>query len=209
MVATLSVKDKSGKKVGQVDLDPAIFEIRPNEAVVHQVVRAQLAGARRGTAATKTRGEVSGGGVKPWRQKGTGRARAGSIRSPIWMGGGVVFGPHPRSYAMKVPRKMRNLALRSALSSKRASDKLVVVDSFGLDKPSTKTAAEILEKLGVSGKVGVLVGYQEAATAMSVRNLSWARVFSTNELNVYDLLDNEMLVITKPALEEITEMLSA
>ncbi|RJQ53559.1 MAG: 50S ribosomal protein L4 [Actinobacteria bacterium] len=207
-MATLAVQDKTGKKVGQVDLNPAVFEIEPNEAVVHQVVRSQLASARQGTAATKTRGEVRGGGVKPWRQKGTGRARAGSIRSPLWTGGGVVFGPHPRSYTLRVPRKMRNLALRSALSAKMGAGNLLVIDSFGLAEPSTKSATEVLARLNVEGKVGVLCSPDEETTAMSLRNLPSARVFFTNELNVYDILDNDTLVVTKPALEQITEMLS-
>lgn len=204
----MSIQDNKGKKVGQVDLDPAVFAMKPNEAVVHQVVTAQLAGERSGTAATKTRGMVRGGGTKPWRQKGTGRARAGSIRSPLWTGGGVVFGPSPRDYGQRVPRKMRKLALRSALSSKAASGSLVVVNGFGLSDPSTKKAAETLSKLKVEGKVGVLCSAEESATAKSVRNLPWAKVFFSNELNVYDILDNDTLVITKPALEHVTEMLS-
>lgn len=207
-MAKLSVQDSKGKKVGQVELDPAVFGVKPNEAVVHQVVRAQLAGARSGSAATKTRGEVSGGGTKPWRQKGTGRARAGSIRSPLWKGGGAVFGPSPRDYGQRVPRKMRKLALRSALSSKAAGGNLVIVDAFGLSQPSTKKAADVLSKLKVEGKVAVLCSADEEATAKSVRNLPWAKVFFTNELNVYDILDNDVLVVTKPALEHVTEMLS-
>lgn len=204
----MSIQDNKGKKVGQVDLHADVFAVKPNEAVVHQVVTAQRAGERSGTAATKTRGMVSGGGTKPWRQKGTGRARAGSIRSPLWTGGGVVFGPSPRDYGKRVPRKMRRLALRSALSSKAASGSLVVVDGFGLSEPSTKKAAETLSKLKVEGKVGVLCSAEEAATGKSVRNLPWAKVFFSNELNVYDILDNDTLVITKPALDHVTEMLS-
>jgi len=204
----VNIQDSKGKKVGTVELDPAVFGVKPNESVVHQVVTAQLAAARSGSAATKTRGEVSGGGTKPWRQKGTGRARAGSIRSPLWTGGGVVFGPSPRDYGKRVPRKMRNLALRSALSSKAAHDSLIILDGFGLSEPSTKKAAETLTKLGVQGKVGVLHGPDESSTAKSVRNLPWAKAFGSNELNVYDILDNDTLVITRPALEHVTEMLS-
>lgn len=207
-MGSVSVQDNKGKKIGQVDLDPAVFAVKPNEAVVHQVVRAQLAALRDGNASTKTRGEVSGGGTKPWRQKGTGRARAGSIRSPIWKGGGAVFGPGPRDYSQRVPRKMRNLALRSALSSKAADGSLIVIDGFGLSEPSTRKAAETLAKLKVEGKVAVLCTADEESTAKSVRNLPWVKVFMTNELNVYDILDNDTLVMTKPALEHATEMLN-
>lgn len=207
-MARVNVQDSKGKKVGQVDLDPAVFGITPNEAVVHQVVRAQRAGARAGTASTKTRGQIRGGGAKPWRQKGTGRARAGSIRSPLWTGGGVVFGPAPRDFGQRVPRKMRKLALRSALSSKAAGTNIIIIDDFKLSEPSTKKAAETLTRLGVEGKVSVLCAYDEEVAAKSVRNLPWARIFFSNNLSVYDVLDNDTLVITKSALTQITEMLA-
>lgn len=207
-MSKIPVQDSKGKKVGQIDLDPAVFGVKPNEAVVHQVVKAQRAGARGGHASTKTRGEVSGGGVKPWRQKGTGRARAGSIRSPLWKGGGTIFGPSPRDYSQRVPRKMRKLALRSVLSSKAASGNVIIVDGFGLSEPSTKKAAAVLGKLDVQGKVAVICSAEDETTAKSVRNLPWAKVFTSNKLNVYDVLDNDTLVMTRAAFEHVTEMLS-
>ncbi len=152
-MAKIDIKDTSGKKVGSADLADGVFGIEPNTFAVHQVVRSQQAARRAGTHSTLTRGKVRGGGKKPWRQKGTGRARQGSTRSPQWAGGGVVFGPHPRSYAFKVPNKVVKLAMRSALSAKLAEECLYVVDGFSFEKPSTKQAAEIVKSLGITGRV--------------------------------------------------------
>ena len=156
-MAKIEIKDTAGNKVGSTDLAEGVFGIEPNTFAVHQVVRSQLAARRSGTHSTITRGNVSGGGKKPWRQKGTGRARQGSTRSPQWAGGGVVFGPHPRSYGFKVPNKVINLAMRSALSAKLADDVLHVVEGFSFEKPSAKQAAEILKSLGITGRVTIVV----------------------------------------------------
>ena len=150
-MAKIEIKDTAGKKVESADLAAGVFGIEPNVFAMHQVVRSQLAARRAGTHSTLTRGKVSGGGQKPWRQKGTGRARQGSTRSPQWAGGGVVFGPHPRSYGFKVPNKVVKLAMRSALSAKLAEEDLYVIDGFGFDEPSTKKAAAVLTALGIDG----------------------------------------------------------
>lgn len=201
------VTDAAGKKVRDVQLEESIFGVEPNVSVMHQVVRAQRAASRAGTHETKTRGEVSGGGAKPWRQKGTGRARAGSTRSPLWKGGGVVFGPHPRDYSFAVPKKVRRLALFSALSAKAADGKVVVVAGFGGKggEPSTKHAATVLAKAGVDGKATVVVAYEDGLGAKSVRNLAFARAIEVGQINTYDVLDNEYLVFTEAALASLQE----
>lgn len=198
---TVEVKDVKGKKTGTAKLSDAVFATEPNTAVVHQVVRSQMAARRSGTHDTKTRGQVRGGGAKPWRQKGTGRARAGSTRSPLWTGGGTVFGPHPRSYAFKVPNKMIKLAMRSVLSSKLAEGSLTVVDGFDLDEPSTKRAAEALAALGVQGKATIVVADDDVNAILSLRNLPLVRVITASEANTYDLVDNTAVVLTKPSAE--------
>jgi large subunit ribosomal protein L4 len=156
-MAQVTIKQRSGGDAGTVDLDDAIFGIEPNTAVMHQVVTAQLAARRAGTQSTKTRAEVRGGGAKPWKQKGTGRARQGSIRSPQWVGGGVALGPKPRSYAQRTPKKMVRLALRSALSDRASEGKVIVVDDWGFDTPRTKDAIAALEAVGATGKVLVVL----------------------------------------------------
>ncbi len=200
-MATIEVKDTTGKTVGTAELADAVFAIEPNIFAMHQVVRSQLAARRQGTHDTKGRSEVSGGGSKPWRQKGTGRARQGSIRAPQWKGGGVVFGPTPRSYAFKVPNKVVKLAMRSALSAKRADGELHVIDGFGLDEPSTKKAAQVLKALGIEGRCTVVVADDDVNAILSLRNLPKVRVITTVEANTYDLVDNTALLFTKPALE--------
>jgi large subunit ribosomal protein L4 len=206
-MATVEVKDMAGKKVGTAQLAPAVFGVTPNTHAVHLVVRSQMAARRAGTHDTKTRGEVSGGGAKPWRQKGTGRARAGSSRSPLWTGGGAVFGPHPRSYSFKVPNKVVKLAMRSVLSAKAAEGVLHVVD-FSFDAPSTKKAAEALKTLGVKGRMTVVVANGDEAAIKSLRNIDKVRVITASESNTYDLVDNAALVLTKPALEYLEGVLS-
>jgi len=193
---TVSIKTPAGKAAGSVDLDAEIFGIEPHVAVMHQVVNAQLAARRAGTHSTKTRSEVRGGGSKPWRQKGTGRARAGSIRSPIWIGGGIAHGPKPRNYAEKTPKKMINLALRSALSDRAADDKVVVVDSWGFDKPNTKAAKAALAALGVEGRALVVVGRDDDADVVvrSFRNLPEVHILAADQLNCYDVLVSDYVV---------------
>ena len=202
------MKDASGKKGKDAELSAAVFEIEPNVHVMHEVVRSQRAARRQGTHDTLTRGQVRGGGKKPWRQKGTGRARQGTIRAPQWAGGGTVFGPHPRSYAFKVPAKVVKLAMRSALSAKLADGEIVVVDQLSFEKPSTKQAAEVLKNLGLEGRVTIIVPDDEVNTFLSFRNLSKVRVIGVSELNTLDFIDNKALVLTDAALTRIEEVLA-
>lgn len=204
----IPVRNKEGKTVEEINVSPEVFEIEANEAVVHQVVKAQLAAARRGTAKTKTRAEVRGGGKKPWRQKGTGRARIGSIRAPHWVGGGTVFGPTPRDYSFNVPKKMRRLALKSILSSKAREGRLIVLDDFGLSEPKTKEAAQILKNLEATKKTTIVVGEDQDMAVKSVRNLDNVKVIYSSEINAYDLLDNEYLLMTRAALSAVEEGLA-
>lgn len=194
-MSQIDVLDASGKKTTTADLDDAIFGIEPNTAVLHQVVTAQLAARRSGTQSTKTRAEVAGGGAKPWKQKGTGRARQGSIRSPQWTGGGVALGPKPRSYAQRTPKKMVRLALRSALSDRAADGKVKIVD-LGFDAPSTKQAVEALAKIGVEGKILLVVAAEDTATWKSFRNLVDVHILVPGELNAYDVLVSDWVVFT-------------
>ncbi len=195
-MGAIDVLDATGKKTkGSAELDDAIFGIEPNAAVMHQVVTAQLAARRAGTQSTKTRAEVAGGGAKPWKQKGTGRARQGSIRSPQWAGGGVALGPKPRSYAQRTPKKMVRLALRSALSDRAADGKVKVVD-FGFDAPSTKAAATALADLGVTGKVLLVLAAADEGTWKSFRNLTDVHILVPGELNAYDVLVADWVIFT-------------
>ena len=207
-MAKIEIKDTTGKKVGTTDVTDVVFGIEPNTFAVHQVVRSQQAARRSGTHSTLTRGKVRGGGKKPWRQKGTGRARQGSTRSPQWAGGGVVFGPHPRSYAFKVPNKVVKLAMRSALSAKLAEEALYVVDALVFEKPSTKLAAEVIKALGITGKVTIVVGNDDMNALLSFRNLPKTRVITASESNTYDLVDNTAVLFTKPALTWLEGVLS-
>jgi len=183
-----------------VSLDPAVFGIKPNVAVMHQVVTAQLADARAGTQSTKTSAEVSGGGAKPWRQKGTGRARQGSNRAPHWAGGGVALGPKPRSYRQKTPKKMVQLALRSALSDRASEDRVLVVDRWDISTPRTKDAKAILESLEVAGKVLVVLGADDHDAAMSFRNRPDVHIILASELNAYDVLCADWVVFSEATL---------
>lgn len=207
-MATVEVKDSTGKKVGKAEVADVVFAIEPNTFAVHQVVRSQMAARRQGTQSTKGRSEVSGGGAKPWRQKGTGRARQGSTRAGQWKGGGVIFGPTPRSYAFKVPNKVVKLAMRSVLSAKNADGQLFVIDSFGLDEPSTKKAAEVLKALGIDRRVTVVVAEDDLNATLSLRNIERVRVITASEANTYDLVDNVSVLFTKPALEWLEGVLS-
>jgi large subunit ribosomal protein L4 len=201
MVA-VDVKDLTGSKTGTIDLDPQTFGIDPNVAVMHQVVTAQLAAKRSGTQSTKTRAEVRGGGAKPWAQKGTGRARQGSIRSPQWRGGGVALGPKPRDYSQKTPKKMVRLALKSALSDRAASERVVVVDEWNFELPKTKTAVAALDALDVDGRVLVVVNQNDSNTWKSFANLDRVHVISPGELNAYDVLVSDWVVFTKGTLPD-------
>jgi large subunit ribosomal protein L4 len=199
-MASLTMKSRTGGDAGTIELDDAVFGVQPNVPVMHQVVTAQLANRRRGTQSTKTRAEVSGGGAKPWKQKGTGRARAGSSRSPIWSGGGVALGPKPRSYKQRTPKKMIRLALASALSDRQNDGKVLVVTGWGFEAPSTKAARELLTGLGVTGKVLVVLGPDEEVAAKSFRNLPDVQVILNVELNAYDVLCNDYVVFTPEVL---------
>lgn len=201
-MATLKLTTAAGKASGDVEVDDSYFDVQPNVPVMHQVVTAQLAAKRAGTQSTKTRAEVRGGGAKPWRQKGTGRARQGSIRAPHWRGGGVTHAPKPRSYKQRTPKKMIRLALASALSDRRADDKVIVLDSWGIDTPSTKAAVEVLGKLGVEGRVLVVLSRDEADVAVwkSLRNLQDVHVLTAGELNAYDVLVSDWVVFTQASL---------
>lgn len=200
----VDVKSPAGKKAGSVELDESWFGIEPNVSVMSQVVTAQLAARRAGTQSTKTRAETRGGGAKPWRQKGTGRARAGSSRSPIWRGGGVALGPKPRSYAQRTPKKMVNLALRSALSDRAADGKVLVVDAWGWDAPKTKDAKAALAALGVDGRALVVLADGDHVAARSFRNLPDVQLIATRELNAYDVLVNDWVIFTTETLPPAT-----
>jgi large subunit ribosomal protein L4 len=200
-MATVDLRTAAGGTAGAVDLDDAVFGVEPNLAVMHQVVAAQLAARRQGTQSTKTRAEVRGGGAKPWKQKGTGRSRQGSIRSPQWVGGGVALGPKPRSYRQRTPKKMIRLALHSALSDRFGDNRVIVLDSWGLDTPSTKAARGVLEALGADGKVLVVAPREAEGVWKSFRNLAeQVHVCSPGELNTYDVLVADWVVFTPEVL---------
>ena len=199
-VTVQSLSAKKGAKSASVELDADVFGVQPNVPVMHQVVTAQLAHRRAGTQSTKTRAEVSGGGKKPFKQKGTGNARQGSTRAPHFSGGGVALGPKPRKYSQKTPKKMIKLALRSALSDRANEGKIVVVDSWGLDAPSTKSAATAINTLGLTGSVLVVHGRDDIATIKSFRNLPNVQLIEVGELNAYDVLCNETIVFTTETL---------
>ena len=196
-MSKVDIKKSDGAKSGTIELDENIFGIEPNVAVMHQVVNAQLAAKRSGTHSTKTRAEVRGGGAKPWKQKGTGRARAGSSRIPHWRGGGIALGPKPRDYSQRTPKKMKRLALRSALSDRAQSNSVYVVDAWEFETPSTKAAKTALEAIGAEGKVLIVTDLQDENTEKSFRNLSNVNVLSSDQLNVFDILVSDSIVFTK------------
>jgi large subunit ribosomal protein L4 len=199
-MASVDVKTRTGQSAGSVELDDSLFGITPNQDVLHQVVTAQLAAARRGTHSTLTRAEVRGGGKKPWRQKGTGRARQGSTRSPHWAGGGVAMGPKPRSYRQKTPKKMVQLALRSALSDRAAEGKVAVVDAWDFEAPKTRDAKDALESLSLNGKVLLVLSRDDETAYKAFRNLTDVQPILDAELNAYDILCNDWLVFTRATL---------
>jgi len=199
-MATITLKNTAGKNAGKLELDADMFGIQPNVPVMHQVVTAQLAARRAGTQSTKTRAEVRGGGRKPFKQKGTGNARQGSIRAPHFSGGGVALGPKPRSYGQNTPKKMIKLALRSALSDRAAEGKIIVVDEWGFEGPKTKDAVKALSALGIDGRALVVVDTDDVNAIRSFLNLPEVQLIETNELNAYDVLCNEWIVFTKATL---------
>jgi len=204
---TVAVYDIANQKVGDLELNESVFGVEINEAVVHQAVVRQLANQRLGTHATKTRGMVRGGGRKPWKQKGTGRARSGSNRSPLWRGGGTVFGPHPRSYAFSMPRKQRRLAIKCALTSKVQSGELVVLDALSIERPRTKTVVQMLKDFNVDKKAVIITAEADENVEKSSRNIPGVKAIHTLGLNVFDLLNNDKLFITKDAVGRIEEVL--
>ncbi len=210
MTKEISILSASGKQVGQITLDDKVFGVEPNLHVMHMALRRQLNNARRGNACTKTRAEVSGGGRKPWKQKGTGRARAGSIRSPLFAGGGVVFGPKPRDYSLQMPQKARRLALKSALSA-RLENTILVKDFSEIKEPKTKLVADSLKALNAEGKILIIANTDSAENSqleLAARNLPNVKIILPLNLNVKDLLEADNLVITEAAILEITERLS-
>ena len=204
-MANVSVYNIEGKEVGSIELNDAVFGVEVNEHLVHMAVVNQLANNRQGTQSAKTRSEVSGGGRKPWRQKGTGHARQGSTRSPQWTGGGVVFAPKPRDYSFKMNKKEKRIALLSALSSKVADNKIVVLDAFNPDEVKTKKFAEVMSNLKVDKALVVIEG-ENKNVVISGRNIPTVKVSATNEINTYDVLKYETLVVTKAAVEKLEEV---
>ena len=205
-MAKVSVYNIEGNKVGDMELNDAVFGVEVNEHLVHMAVVSQLANKRQGTQSAKTRSEVSGGGRKPWRQKGTGHARQGSTRAPQWTGGGIVFAPKPRDYSYTVNKKVRRLALKSALSSKFVDDSIVVLDSISMDEYKTKTIANMLGAIGASKKALIVLPEMNEKIIKSSRNIEGVKTSQADNLNVYDILNANKLVIVKDSISKIEEV---
>jgi len=205
-MANVSVYNMEGKEVGTIELNDAVFGVTVNEHLVHMAVVQQLANNRQGTQKAKTRSEVSGGGRKPWRQKGTGHARQGSTRAPQWTGGGVVFAPVPRDYSFKMNKKEKRVALKSALSDKVANGKLVVVDALTFDAPKTKEFAKVMANLNVNDKALVVLNDNDANVVLSAKNIPTVKTGLTNTINVYDIVNAKTLVLTQDAVKTIEEV---
>jgi large subunit ribosomal protein L4 len=205
---SVAVFDRDGKETGQVELPASIFGVPVNEALLHQALRRQQANERQGTHDTKTRGEVSGGGKKPWKQKGTGRARQGSTRSPQWRHGGVVFGPHPHSYEQKMPRKQRRLALRAALSAKYQDGAVRVVDEIALDAPRTRTIADLFAQMDAGLRILFVLPEHDLMLEKSTRNLAAVKTILGANLNVEDVLSADTIVLTRAAVTLVEEWLA-
>ena len=203
---TISVYDMTGKKTGSMDLSADVFGIEPNVAVMHSAVINYLANQRQGTQSTKTRSEVSGGGRKPWRQKGTGHARQGSTRSPQWTHGGIALGPKPRSYRFALPKKVRRLALKSAFSSKVMADEMLVLESLSLDEIKTKTIVNMLNALGADRKVLLVLPEKDEKVVLSARNIPGVKTALVNTLNVYDILNCDKFIVVKDAVAQLEEV---
>ena len=196
----------AGQETGEIELNDSVFGVDYNEAVIHQAVVRQMANERLGTHATKTRGLVRGGGKKPWKQKGTGRARGGSIRSPLWVGGGTVFGPTPRSHAKDMPRKARQLAVKSALSEKLRANELIVIDAIDFEAPKTKNVVKMLADLHSEGKALIVDGARN--TVLSARNIPGVKAYAPSGLNIYDIVNTDKLFLTQEAVKKIEEVLA-
>lgn len=196
----------AGQETGEIELNDSVFGVDYNEAVIHQAVVRQMANERLGTHATKTRGLVRGGGKKPWKQKGTGRARVGSIRSPLWVGGGTVFGPTPRSHAKDMPRKARQLAVKSALSEKLRANVLIVIDAIDFEAPKTKNVVKMLADLHSEGKALIVDGARN--TVLSARNIPGVKAYAPSGLNIYDIVNTDKLFLTQEAVKKIEEVLA-
>lgn len=202
----VALYDMSGAQIGELELNDSVFGIEPNQAVMYDFVKMQLANKRVGTSSTKTRAEVRGSGKKPWRQKGTGRARVGSRRNPVWTGGGIAFGPKPREYSYRLPRKARRLAMKSALSSKVLENNLIVVDQLSFDEPRTKQMVATLQALNSSKKTLVVTADGDANITKSTRNIPGVKPLRVDFINVYDLLKYDTLLITKDAVAKVEEV---
>lgn len=202
----VAIYNVSGEQVNEIELNDNIFGVEVSEHAMYEVVKNQLANKRQGTQSAKTRSEVRGGGRKPWRQKGTGRARAGSIRSPLWVGGGTVFAPKPRDYSYTIPKKVRRLALKSALTSKVNNNELVVLDELNLDAPKTKEMVNILKNLNVDKKALIVMGEKSDAVIRSARNIPGVQTALVNTINVYDILNHDKFIITKDAVQKVEEV---
>ena len=205
-MAKLAVLDKAGKKVSDIELNDGIFAIEPNMSAMHLMVVSYLAAQRQGTQSTLTRSEVSGGGKKPWRQKGTGRARQGSTRSPQWTHGGIALGPKPREYGIDVNKKVKRLAMKSALSSKVADNEMIVVDSLAMDAIKTKEMAGVLSAINAGKKTLIVLPEKDDVVYRSARNIAGAKVSLVNTLNVYDILNCNTIVVVKDAVSKIEEV---
>ncbi|ABW18055.1 50S ribosomal protein L4 [Alkaliphilus oremlandii] len=202
----VAIYNVSGQQVSEIELSENVFGVEVNEHAMYEVVKNQLANRRQGTQSAKTRAEVRGGGRKPWKQKGTGRARVGSIRSPLWVGGGIVFAPKPRDYSYTIPKKVRRLALKSALTSKVNSNELIVLDELKLDAPKTKEMVNILKNLNVDKKALIVMGEKSEAVIKSANNIQGVQTALVNTINVYDILKYDKLIITKDAVQKVEEV---
>lgn len=204
----VALLNQTGSQVGDIELNDSIFGIEPNQHVLFEAIIMQRASLRQGTHKVKVRSEVRGGGRKPWRQKGTGRARQGSIRSPQWRGGGIVFGPTPRSYSYKLPKKVRRLAIKSALSSKVLEENILVLDILAIDTPKTKDFKTVLNGLSVDKKALIVTADLDENVALSARNIPGVTVVTANGINVLDVVNHEKLIMTKAAVEKVEEVLA-
>ena len=202
----VSLYNVSGEQVGDLELNDSVFGVEVNQHVLYEVVKNQLANKRQGTQSTKTRSEVRGGGRKPWRQKGTGRARQGSIRSPQWKGGGVVFAPKPRDHSYKLPRKVRQLAMRSALSSKVSSEEILVLDSLSLEAPKTRDIVKMLKDNNSTRKALIVMADKDENVIKSANNIQGVETTLVSTLNVYDILRHDLFIITKDAVKKVEEV---
>jgi large subunit ribosomal protein L4 len=203
----IEIKDRNNTTVGTMQLDDAIFSAELRPGILHDTIVNYLANQRQGTHATKTRGLVSGGGKKPYKQKSTGRARAGSNRSPVWRSGGTIFGPQPRDYSYTIPKKVRKLALRTALSEKLSGNGVVIIDTFSMEKPKTKEMVDALKKLGISqGSVLIVLADDNSAVYLSARNIPGVAITRASELNSYDVIKHHMLLMTKKAVQQLESM---